>query len=558
MALLPSPTPPNSQFPNPNFNALFFLHPHTPSSFHPKPHKSSFPFIISQNSNHQHSKPHFSQTPPKATLKLHPTLVHVAASTLLFIGFSAKACSIGSGEVPVLPDSNSWVVQEERIVETVDENDVTGTSAIGEDVEDKELKAKFEKWKSKTYALTVPLRIVALRGSIPPTWIKDFVQSQGSFLKLRSEFRGNLNDIYSDLSLSSVKGIVQTKSAMAADVVTVGDSWLNLFISQGVIEPMQGIEGQDWFKGLSEKWKGYLRRNSKGELDLNGEIWAAPYRWGSIVIAYKKSKFQKCNMAPIEDWKDLWRPELSGKIAMVDSPREVLGAILKYMGASYNTKDIAQVSGGREAVLRNLILLQKQVRMFDSLYYLKAFGVGDVWVAVGWSSDILPAAKRMSDVAVIVPKSGASLWADLWAIPAASRFASKRNGGRFRGPSPLVHQWIEFCLQAARALPFKQEVVPGASPSSLEVNSPFEASHDLLPSKDNEPNFDTNLISGVPPPEILAKCEFLEPLSEASLNDYKWMLANMQKPRNGLIQNLQFHVVSMVQSLFSKVRSKGS
>jgi spermidine/putrescine-binding protein len=46
--------------------------------------------------------------------------------------------------------------------------------------------------------------------------------------------------------------------------------------------------------------------------------------------------------------------------------------------------------------------------------YLKSFSVGDVWVAVGWSSDVIPAAKRMSNVAVVVPKSGSSLWADLW------------------------------------------------------------------------------------------------------------------------------------------------
>ena len=55
-----------------------------------------------------------------------------------------------------------------------------------------------------------------------------------------------------------------------------------------------------------------------------------------------------------------------------------------------------------------------QVRLFDNTHYLKAFGVGDVWVAVGWSSDVIPVAKRMSNVAVVVPKSGASLWADLW------------------------------------------------------------------------------------------------------------------------------------------------
>lgn len=55
-----------------------------------------------------------------------------------------------------------------------------------------------------------------------------------------------------------------------------------------------------------------------------------------------------------------------------------------------------------------------QVRLFDSMNYLKAFGAGDAWVAVGWSSDVLPVAKRMSNIAVVVPKSGASLWADLW------------------------------------------------------------------------------------------------------------------------------------------------
>lgn len=64
----------------------------------------------------------------------------------------------------------------------------------------------------------------------------------------------------------------------------------------------------------------------------------------------------------LQDWADLWRPELAGRISMVDSPREVVGAVLKYMGASYNTKDInLEVNGGRDAVKLNLALLAKQV-----------------------------------------------------------------------------------------------------------------------------------------------------------------------------------------------------
>lgn len=47
---------------------------------------------------------------------------------------------------------------------------------------------------------------------------------------------------------------------------------------------------------------------------------------------------------------------------MVDSPREIVGAVLKYMGASYNAKDFdSEVTGGRNAVQQNLAALVKQV-----------------------------------------------------------------------------------------------------------------------------------------------------------------------------------------------------
>lgn len=276
-----------------------------------------------------------------------------------------------------------------------------------------------------------------------------------------------------------------------------------------------------------------------------------------MVIAYRKSKFQKHKLAPIEDWADLWRTDLAGKISMVDSPREVVGAVLKYMGASYNTSNIdSEVPGGRTSVQENLATLKNQVRLFDSANYLKAFNVGDVWVAVGWSSDILPIAKRMSDVTVIVPKSGASLWADLWAIPAASSIMTDTIGGRVRGPSPLVHQWIEFCLQTERASPFEEEVIAGASPSALE-RGPIKFFVEL---NKNKPKLDTNLIAGVPPADILARCEFLEPLSESALLDYQCLIASIQNPSHGsgMIEKLQGYVLSVIQTFWPKLSSKGA
>ncbi|KAI3703606.1 hypothetical protein L1987_73796 [Smallanthus sonchifolius] len=459
---------------------------------------------------------------------LIPVLATSAA--LLFLGLGgvrSSACfAATSGRIPpavAISDDNA-LTDNQPIIDSED---------VGE-YDSEELKAAFEGYKSKTYALTVPLRIVALRNSVPPIWIKNFIQSQGKRVKFRLEFRGTIEDIFSELSKTIGEGIVTSKSAGAADIVSLGDTWLNFAISKKLIEPVQGVDDHDWFHTLSDKWKVYLRRNSEGNSDAQGKIYAVPYRWGSMVIAYRKNKFRQHNLAPIEDWSDLWRPDLAGKIAMVDSPREVVGAVLKYLGASYNTIDIdSEVTGGRNAVKHELASLRKQVRLFDSANYLKAFNVGDVWVAVGWSSDIVPAAKRMSNVTVIVPKSGASLWADLWAIPAATGVAKEELGGRTRGPSPLVHQWLDFCLQAQRAIPFEDEIVAGAS----------AIDHTRVPkSKDltkNKPKLDTNLIAGVPPPDILTRCEFLEPLSDSASLDYQWLIASMQIPNHGFMHKLQ-------------------
>ncbi|CAN0840605.1 Spermidine-binding periplasmic protein SpuE [Linum grandiflorum] len=492
--------------------------------------------------------------PPASSLPIVAVSVAsiVAAAALILFRF---------GGIPACPAAVARPLPAVSV-----QDDSVHTDAISENVErvdgGEELEAAFNAWKSKTYALSVPLRIVALRGSVPPSWIKDFVQSQSKRLKFNVKFVTSLEDIFTDLSAPMNKRKVAPKSVVAADIVSVGDSWLSFAIKRSIIEPMRGVEDQDWYKGLNEKWKAYIRRNLEGEIDPKGEIWAAPYRWGGVVIAYKRSKFRQHKLAPIEDWADLWRPELAGKIAMVDSPREVIGSVLKYMGASYNTKDMdSEIPGGRNAVLQNLASLTKQVRLFDSTHHLKAFGVGDVWVAVGWSSDVLPVAKRMSNVAVIVPKSGTSLWADLWAIPSISGLETKEQlGGRVRGPSPLVHQWIEFCLQNERALPFKQEVIPGSIPSALDSSSPAGVvPKELIKGKPK--NLETNLVDGVPPPEILSKSEFLEPLSESAVSDYKWLIGSMQRIENGtlgLIQRLQNYLFSAVQTLGAKKQQQHS
>lgn len=51
--------------------------------------------------------------------------------------------------------------------------------------EDEETRTAFENWKSRTYSLTVPLRIIALRSSVPPLWIKVYPLSCFVFIQLQ-------------------------------------------------------------------------------------------------------------------------------------------------------------------------------------------------------------------------------------------------------------------------------------------------------------------------------------------------------------------------------------
>lgn len=74
-------------------------------------------------------------------------------------------------------------------------------------------------------------------------------------MKLRSEFRQSLQDIFNELCIPLQKGKINPKSALAADVVTLGDTWLSHAIEKRLIEPMDGLEDQDWFENLNEKWK---------------------------------------------------------------------------------------------------------------------------------------------------------------------------------------------------------------------------------------------------------------------------------------------------------------
>lgn len=116
----------------------------------------------------------------------------------------------------------------------------------------------------------------------------------------------------------------------------------------------------------------------------------------------------------------------------------------------------------------------------------------------------------------------------------------------------MVNQWMEFCLQAARAIPYQQGVVPGASPLTLE--GPL-----CMPPQGvgkGQPELETNLVGGAPPPEILSNCEFLEPLSEEASAEHRRLVGGMAAAsRQGWIGGAQDSLSSFLARLARTVHS---
>lgn len=329
------------------------------------------------------------------------------------------------------------------------------------------------------------LKILLLENSIPTQLIGDFRKAISKGNNLDFQVSPQLFKILELLQTwqqfpdsiketSFLRRIFGKNTNNSINLATLGDSWLQTAIAQKVIQPLTVNKLDNWEK-LPIFWQQLVKRNNQGELAPDGQIWGAPYRWGSVVIAYRSDKLAKLGWTPT-DWSDLWREELRHRLSLLDSPRETIGLTLKKLGYSYNTADLTSVPN----LEAQLSALHQQAKLYSSDRYLQPLILGDTWVAVGWSTDIIPVTERRSYIKYVIPQSGTSLWADLWVQPQLPEAFTDTVADN-NDLSELIEQWISFCWtsKAAQQIslftsgvsPVFWNLKPEALPSNLQDNT---------------------------------------------------------------------------------------
>jgi spermidine/putrescine-binding protein len=184
------------------------------------------------------------------------------------------------------------------------------------------------------------------------------------------------------------------------DVIVPSDYMVQILIKQNLLHKIDKSKIQN-LKNINEKFL-----NLEFDPENNFSI---PFFWGTTGFAYRKDKLGEIP----DSWKVLFDEKYNGKILMLDDMRECFAVALKLLGHSINETDTTILLKAKELLMKQ----KKLVKQYNSSGFDQAILSGDVWIAHGWSGQLIRASETDTNIVYVLPKEGGTLWIDNLAIP---------------------------------------------------------------------------------------------------------------------------------------------
>ena len=203
--------------------------------------------------------------------------------------------------------------------------------------------------------------------------------------------------------------------ATGYDLLTPSSYMVGVLHAQGLLQPLDPVLIPN-------------RKNVDTEylsISLDPEMHhSVPYMLVKTGLAYRKSRVKD----PVASWTMLDRADLKGRITLLDDMRETIGAALKSLGYSLNTRDEKQLVEARDVVVR----WKRNVAKFENEQYKSGLASGEFLLVQGYSGDILQVQAENDDVAFVIPREGTSIACDELVIPKTAKEVA------------LAHAFIDF------------------------------------------------------------------------------------------------------------------
>lgn len=235
----------------------------------------------------------------------------------------------------------------------------------------------------------VALNVYNWEDYIDESVLEDF-EAQYPHIRLNYERFSTNEDMYNKI----------TKSNAVYDVLFPSDYMIERMIQEDLLAELDfsNIPNyeliEDQFKHLS-----YDPENR----------YSVPYMWGTLGILYNKTKVTETEI----DWDILFGDTYEGQILMMDSVRDAMGASLKSLGYSLNSKNPEEITKAKE----KLITQKSHLLAYGFDDIKDKMVAGEAAVALVYAGDALYAMNQNPDLAYAVPKSGSNLFFDAMVIP---------------------------------------------------------------------------------------------------------------------------------------------
>lgn len=207
--------------------------------------------------------------------------------------------------------------------------------------------------------------------------------------------------------------------------------------------------------------------------------YSVPYAVSITGVAYLRNRVPNIRFS----WDVFARKDLKGRMTMLDDMRETIGAALKFLGYSLNTRNEQELQKARNVVLQ----WKRNLAKFENEQYKTGIASEEFFVVHGYSGDIFQIMAENPNVDFFVPEEGTSLTMDEMVIMKTSKQVK------------LAHAFINFLLDPHNA---------AENIAVINYLCPNRAAYPLL---DESLRHHPVLF---PPETVLAKCELIEDLGE--------------------------------------------
>ncbi len=309
-----------------------------------------------------------------------------------------------------------------------------------------------------------------------------FIWSEYLPVEVLDEFKAKTGIDYNfDLYDSNEALLAKLESGVADyDIVVPSDYMVRILIQKGLLAELDAAR----LPNLANLDPRFLNQAFDP-----GNKHSLPYFWGTTGLGYNRQALG----GPVDSWAAVFDEKNAGRILMLDDMRECFAVALKSMGRSLNERDPAVLRQAADLLKRQ----KRLVKTYNSGDFANILASGDVDLAHGYNGQLAEVVAEAPDkLAYVVPKEGATVWMDSAAIPVKARNVDS------------AYAFLNFIMEPEA----NAKIVDAASYASANLPAKKLIDPNIL----NDPSI-------YPPPEVLARCEFIEDVGEATpLMDELW------------------------------------